>query len=215
MSTIPGVDAYPLAWPDGWPRTAPGNREEGKYRFRRSGRSNPFWTFVDARNALLNEVRAFGGASFVLSSNFKPNRSDLIVEPSRRPDDQGVAIYFLFKGKPKSIARDCFLRFEENCRSITLALEAMRALERHGGGVMLDRAFEGFTALPAPTDAQRAHSQWEILGVASNASKADIEAAYRAKAMECHPDKGGTAAQMIELNAARSLAIGAIDSAKG
>jgi DnaJ-domain-containing protein 1 len=80
-------------------------------------------------------------------------------------------------------------------RSLTLALEALRQLERHGGGVMLERAYQGFAALPAPP---KPH---EILGVAADASADEVRKAWRAKISGAHPDNGGTGA--AELNAAR------------
>ena len=31
-----GVDAYPLAWPEGWPRTPPEQIKDARFNFRRS-----------------------------------------------------------------------------------------------------------------------------------------------------------------------------------
>ncbi len=40
------VDAFPLAWPAGWPRTPDVERVDGRYHFRRNvaSRASPFWT---------------------------------------------------------------------------------------------------------------------------------------------------------------------------
>jgi curved DNA-binding protein CbpA len=62
---------------------------------------------------------------------------------------------------------------------------------------MVEQAFAGFTALPAPKNPN------EVLGVRSGASRAEIEAAYREKAKRAHPDAGGSEAAMAELNSAR------------
>lgn len=43
---------------------------------------------------------------------------------------------------------------------------------------------------------------YEILGVARNASQSDIKAAFRKKAMEHHPDRGGDAKKFKEINEA-------------
>ena len=40
----------------------------------------------------------------------------------------------------------------DNRSAIEASLEAMRAIERHGGAEILDRAFQGFQALPSPND---------------------------------------------------------------
>lgn len=208
MTRIIGTDAYPLQWPAGWPRTKSAHIIEGKYQFRRPGRSNPFWTFAAARDALIDEVRRLGATAFVLSSNFKVDRNEIAIEPSRRPQDQGVAMYFVLNGRQRVMARDKFTRFEENCRSLTLAIEAMRALERHGGGTMMERAFSGFDALPPPdaTPVRPTRTCWRVLGVAPSATDAEIDAAYRRLAKDLHPDAGGTAEDMAELNAARARA---------
>ncbi|EQD57691.1 heat shock protein DnaJ [mine drainage metagenome] len=73
----------------------------------------------------------------------------------------------------------------------------MRAIERHGGAEILDRAFTGFVALPAP------EQWWQVLGVAENATGGEIDAAYRRLAALHHPDRGGDSAQMARINAAR------------
>jgi hypothetical protein len=82
-----------------------------------------------------------------------------------------------------------------------LAIEAIRSIERHGGQTMLERAFSGFTALPAPK------SCWEILGLVPGASVQAIKAQFSAKAKIVHPDLGGSDAAMAELIAARDEAL--------
>jgi DnaJ-domain-containing protein 1 len=41
-----------------------------------------------------------------------------------------------------------------------------------------------------------------ILGVEFDASEAEVKKAYRKKAYECHPDRGGSTEQMAKVNAA-------------
>jgi hypothetical protein len=50
-------------------------------------------------------------------------------------------------------------RAADNLAAIAATLEAMRAIDRHGGATILNRAFTGFTALPPPADC------WKELGV--------------------------------------------------
>jgi hypothetical protein len=197
--------AYPLAWPDGWPRMPPLKIVDGKHRFRRNGHhtGNPYWTFGAARDALLEELRRLGARHVVISSNFKTDRREGIpVEGSRRPQDQGIAVYFMLDGEPRTMARDAYMRAEENFRDLTLAIQAMRQLELHGGPAMMKRAFQGFAALPPP------RSHWDILGLERGAGEAEIRRAYRAKAAAAHPDvAGGSTASMAEINAARDAAL--------
>jgi hypothetical protein len=194
--------AYPLAWPDGWPRTNEESRRDGRYNFRRPASAKaPFWNFIDARNELLAELKRLGARNVVLSSNFRPDRNGIPVEGDRRPRDQGIAVYFELEGAPRTMARDSYTRAEENMRALTLAIEAMRTLERHGGSLMMRRAFQGFVALPAP------RSPFEILGVEPDASLDEIERAHKRQARTAHPDAGGSTARMAELNAARDQAL--------
>ena len=107
------------------------------------------------------------------------------------------------------MAIDQYDRVADNLAAIAATLEAMRAIERHGGAQILERAFTGFTALPAP-DHQR---PWrEVLGIPAlpeNEAQARevIEGAYRRLRSRYHPDKGGDAAAFSAVQAAYEQAI--------
>jgi hypothetical protein len=199
---------YPLQWPDGWPRTPEHHIQDGRSRFAR-GRDRKtynriYWTFSEARDRLTKELEQLGAKQIVVSSNFKLNRYQVASasETGKRPDDQGIAVYFLLNGEQLAMARDAFSRAEENMRSLTLAVEAMRQLDRHGGSTMMRRAFQGFAALAPPKTC------WQILGF-KNPEKnvANIQQRFRERAMETHPDKGGEAIDMAALVKARDEAI--------
>ena len=110
-----------------------------------------------------------------------------------------MAIYFSLNGDSMVMARDAFMRGEENIRSLAMAVEALRQLERHGGGTMLKRAFSGFVALPPPdamtTPAQRAW--WLVLGLDGGANAEAIQAAWKARI------RTATEAERLEINLAR------------
>lgn len=186
--------AYPLAWPDGWPRTPDRDRRKNSAFKVESNKS---------RQDLMEELRLLGAKNVVVSSDI-PVRVDgtPYADAARRiVRNPGVAVYFTLNGRQVVMARDSYWRPEDNMRAICLAIEAIRAIERHGGASMMDRAFQGFTALPAPR-------HWsEILGVSRTAHAGDIERAYRTKARVAHPDTGGSTAAMAELNAARDQAL--------
>jgi hypothetical protein len=159
-------------------------------------------TLEVARRKLFAELDRLGVTGTVLSSNV-PLRNDGAPRSDHaryRMDDPGVAIYFTLRGKPMAMACDRYDGPAANTRSLGLAIEAMRQLERHGGGTMMERAFTGFAALPPP------RSCWEILGVAPGASEDVIEQAFRSKAKAAHPDAGGSDSAMAELNRARDEA---------
>ncbi|MEW9304495.1 J domain-containing protein [Labrys neptuniae] len=203
------TQAFPLQWPEGWPRTPSGRREDGRIRFKRPGSrgwQEP-WTFAAARDALLEELARLGVTYPVISSNYPIGRGGVAVEAKRTPQDTGIAIYFMRKGKPFAMACDRFHDAEGNMRSLALAIDAMRQLERHGGGIMMERAFAGFAALPAP-GSKRAWREVFGFGHSEPITVASLNERYRSKAKAAHPDApGGTAEEMAELNAARDEAL--------
>lgn len=206
------ADAYPLAWPEGWPRTPFHELRDGRSHFgRKDHRETRFTskrplTFAEARDNLLEAVDRIGGRDLVLSTNFPLNSLGLPRGDRRRPADEGVAIYFTRKGQPMVMARDAFTRAEENMRSLAMALEAMAQLERHGGSGLAGRAFRGFVALPQP---KRPH---EVLGCSADASESEIRAAWKRRISQAHPDQGGSDQAAGEVNAARDAMIRALRS---
>ena len=187
------TEAYPLQWPDGWPRTTPYARESDN-RFGGSGRI----TVGRVRDQLMDELRRLGATEIVVSSNV-PTRPDGLLYGTRYlVDDPGIAVYFTFKKKRMVMARDGFVSVAGNLRSLGLAIDGMRQLDRHGGRFMLERAFEGFLAI-APPDWKK---PWrEVLGIKPDWS-GDIGELYRTKARTRHPDAGGSDTLMAELNVA-------------
>jgi hypothetical protein len=45
------------------------------------------------------------------------------------------------------------------------------------------------SAAPPASPARPAPTPWDVLGVSAAAGRAEVEAAFRAKALQCHPDK--------------------------
>lgn len=148
----------------------------------------------------MNEIRLLGGKLPVLSSNLSLRRDGLPYASQSQPSDPGIAVYFTYKGKQHCFACDDWDRIQDNIRAVGKTIEALRGIARWGTGDMMERAFQGFVALPQP-------EQWfTVLGVSSRASKDEIESAYRLLAMKHHPDRGGDASEMARINAARDQA---------
>lgn len=182
------INAYPLAWPEGWPRTPSHRREHG--RFRTAKRNDV--TVAEGVERVLEELRRMGRTrdDIVVSTNLVTRMDGMPRSDQREPQDAGAAVYWQLKdGSRKVMAIDRYHRVADNLAAIAATLEAMRAIERHGGAQILDRAFTGFTAI---TDARV--PWWTTLGVTRTTTVADVRAAYRRLRSQHHPDNGGTAA---------------------
>lgn len=199
------TQAFPLSWPEGWPRTAPHHRS---YNWKLKAA-----TLESARNHLYDQLRMLGAKSVTLSTNI-PLRNDGEFYATLRPQDGevGVAVYFQLRGKPMAMARDSFSSVAQNLRSLGLAIEHLRGLDRHGGAHMLERAFSGFSALPPPEGAANFSPNWREIfapipeGLEGEELLTIIEHRYRQKAKVAHSDAGGSDEKMLILNAAISTA---------
>lgn len=229
MAKPPVVEAYPLCWPDGWPRTPAHLRQNGAQFVTRQHDGGQAWltsrpiTFDKARRLLVDELERLKATGFVMSSNIQLRNDGQPRADSaeRRHDDPGIAIYFSYKGKPMVMASDRYISTAANVRSLGLAIEAMRQLERHGGGQMMERAFAGFTALPAPEGSAPKRPWWIVLHYPVDPadreflSVPEIEARYRSLAKKAHPDhQGGSDVAMAELTQAKDDAVAELESAK-
>lgn len=204
------IAAYPLQWPEGWPRTKSDQRQNGRFSSRRNSRTRSAedLTVMEGVERVLAELGRFGIGrdDIVISTNLKTRLDGLPRSDQKGPDDPGAAVYWETRGgKRRVMAIDQYRKVADNLAAIAATLDAMRAIERHGGAQILDRAFTGFTALPEP---RRARHWREVIGVPQwETSLSEVRAIYRRRAMELHPDRpGGSHNAMAELNAALSAA---------
>jgi len=203
------TEAYPLQWPDGWKRQS--GRRDSDRRF-----NGPTYRWERVYKGLLREIRKIGGTDIVVSTN-QPLRQDGAPYAQQRSiSDVGVAVYFMRRKKPMVMAQDRFDTIMGNMRSLTMAIEGLRQMERHGGAVMLEKAFSGFAALPAPEDCWRILDLDEIVvrrmkaGERFNGEcRTLIQDVFKKKVREQH----GTGADMDRLVKARDEALEKIGAA--
>lgn len=183
------MEAYPLQWPSNWPRSK-------RSQYSRFGPT----TIEREKNEILEELRMMGAKEAIISTNLKLRRDGFPYSSQKQPEDKGVAVYFKLKGKPQCIPCDRWSRIEDNMRAITKTINALRGIKRWGADEMVNAAFTGFKALPTGTGDSR--PWYEILEVTENAMLEDVEKSYKNLAFKNHPDRGGSQAKMVSINAA-------------
>lgn len=196
------MQKYPLAWPLGWKRTKPHLRKQSNFtRKNASSGWRERLTVETGTRRLLDELGRFGVPAhhIIISTNLALRNDGLPRSNQAEPSDPGVAVYWRKSDKEqqhKVMATDIYDKVADNLAALAATIDAMRAIERHGGAVILDRAFTGFLALPAP-------NTWRsIMGYADEADPTleQVKGLYRRLAFERHPDQGGSEAKMAELN---------------
>ena len=198
---------FPLRWPEGRPRTPEAQRKLALWR----GNGRPI-TLGTARVRLLGQLEMISAgrqywrtSDHVVTSNIRFTRTGARDQNYRRdPDDPGVALYFRLDQQPLALACDRWTTVQDNIAAIAAHIEALRGQERWGVAD-LAQAFAGHVALPPPHPGQGQQTQqwWQVLGVTSSATPAEIDAAWRAKMRTAHPDHGGTDNAAARLNWAR------------
>lgn len=188
------MQSYPLHWPDNQPRTP-------HYQIQRSR----FETRNDiARQLVFEEIKRLGGKNPILSTNIPLRNDGFPRAGAKEPDDRGVAVYFDYKGKQMVFACDKWQYTKENMKAIAKTIDAIRGIERWGSSEMMDQAFRGFEALPAPSD-----GGWrKIFGEGSSYSptKDELKAKYKQLAKNFHPDRGGDHDHWLMINEAYNQA---------
>jgi hypothetical protein len=183
------IAAFPLTWPPAFPRAKA--REKGAFKT----------TLPAALKNVEDSLRRFAADSskkvegIVMSSN--------VTLGVQRPDDPGVAVWFTWDGMGLCIAVDRYLTVEANLQAIHHIIEARRVELRHGTLALVRATFTGFLSLPAPAGKE----WWQVLGVDRTCTREEAKAAYRRLASERHPDRGGNADKMAELNLAQEKAL--------
>ena len=189
------IQAFPLAWPDGWPRAK--HRKVSSYKISTDA----------ALNDLVRELQLTRARGVVVSSNVPLRRDGTMYRGDHSEQampDPGVAVYWDDRdGKPRVIACDSWRTVRENVRAIGLTIEALRQIERTGASHLLERAYRGFARLPEATDC------WLTLGIPKGSSREVVSAAFRELSRTLHPDRGGHPQRYAQITQAYHEAIGA------
>lgn len=193
-----GIQSYPLTWPAGWKRTAEADRKTAIFTKEtsrpsltpgeppRSGKTQ--LSMADAIDRLLRELRLMQieEAKVIISTNV-PLSTRGYPRGDREPVDPGAAVYWLEGTKQLVMAIDRYDRLADNVAAVAATLDAMRRIERHGGGTIMERAFSGFAALPAPGQVT---APWRsVLCVTPGEQRHEVvKQSYRVLRSRYHPD---------------------------
>ncbi len=207
-----GITAFPLSWPQGWRRTPDHARKHAKFgKTERGARSYPTkkeLSVSDGVRRVLAELSRYDLSrnDILISTNVETRLDGFPRSDRAAPIDPEVAVYWQDGGTPRCMAIDQYLSVADNLAAIAATLEAMRAIERHGGAEIGRRSFDGFKALP-----QQAADDWRtVLGLpAGSRDRAAAEAAWKRLRSSTHPDKtGGDSSQFNRVQKAWEQAQG-------
>ena len=210
--------AYPLQWPSGWKRISSRDRKNGRFsrgetRYSAEGtsswrRMNPV-TVSDGVTRCLKSLESMGISrnDVVISTNVRTRLDGLPRSGEKEPDDPGAAVYWRKNSQSpmRCMAIDSYLNVADNLSAIAATLEAMRAIERHGGAEILDRAFTGFAALPA--NASRPWRDVLEFDEDETPNPLAVDTKFKALAMRHHPDRGGSREKFEAIVEARKHAL--------
>lgn len=200
MTAIP---AYPLQWPAGWKRTPRGLAKSANFgkKNRSRGWGTDRLTIADGVDRIRLELDRMGvrDDDLVISTNLELRLDGFPRSGQRDPADAGVAVYWRDGKETRCMAIDRYDRIADNLAAVAATLDAMRAIERHGGAEILNRAFSGFAQLAGPMDVRQ---WWEVLGLDPSARGAGVTGQYRVLRSQHHPDKGGDPSEFQAVQAA-------------
>ena len=191
-----------LDWPSGFERTD---------KLRRSPNRSFEVSLSDALEDLAGEMDRLDADEWRLSTalDHQSQNPNYPYANQPEPDDPGVALRWTMDGGQYAVACDAHSRVRDNLRTIGLYVREKRKMETRP--VETGESEFANARLP-PADQEDAvvagaggAPAHEVLEVGADANDDVVEAAFRAKAKEVHPDQGGSRAEWQRLQEAREV----------
>lgn len=190
------ITPSPLCWPAGWKRTPANEQKKGPFG------AVGVISISAATDRLRRELRLMrvDDEDIIVSTNLALRLDGYPRSGQAQPRDPGAAVYWVdpWTAQPRAMAIDRYEKVEQNIAALAATIESMRAIERHGGAKVIERAFTGFVALPAPG----ARAWHEVLDIDPLCSVDELREVYRRRRSSAHPTNGGTTEQFDAVNQA-------------
>jgi len=184
-----------IEWPQSFDRTDPRHRETSS-RFQASiaGTAEDIETEMDRLSPRSWRVDTGSGGSHT--------RRNGLPKHSANPDDPGVVLRWTEDGEQFAVACDHYTSLRDNLRTVYLWVHETRMRSQRP----VQTGESEFAAARLPPADETAHAPaaspdapHKVLDVSPDADPGVVEAAYRTKLKQAHPDQGGsrTAVQRV------------------
>jgi hypothetical protein len=179
-----------LDWPQGWDRTPAAERERtSKFSASRGDTTEALATEMERMD--VDRWRAETGSG---SSHTKSNG---LPKYSANPNDPGFVLRWTKEGTDHAVACDAYASLDANLRCVYLWVKQTRIT----GERPVRTGSDQFAAAQLPSgegeDAITTRPPpHEVLEVSPEASPGVVQAAYRERVKEAHPDQGGSQQEM-------------------
>jgi hypothetical protein len=174
-----------LDWPQGWERTPPAERDSGtKFSASRGDTSEALATEMERMDVDRWRAKTDSGGGHTKQNG--------LPKYSANPSDPGFVLRWTKEGRDHVIACDAYNSLDANLRCVYLWVKDTRITgerpvrtgnDQFAAAQLPSGDVDAVTTRPPPH---------EVLGIQSDAPDGLVQAAYREKIKEAHPDQGGT-----------------------
>jgi len=186
-----------IDWPDGFERTT---RRERNRSFQA--------TLGQTTKDLATEMDRLDADDWRASIGNQHTKSNSLPHHDANPDDPGFVLRWSKNGEQFAVACDSYSRLRDNVREVYLWVHETRM---RGQRAVVTGSSE-FAAARLPSgDDDPVVADWpphEVLDVSPDAPDGVVEAAYREKTKEMHPDQGGSTDEFQRLIRSKEAMLG-------
>lgn len=189
-----------IDWPAGFERTPEADRQRcRKYDV----------SLSQAFSDLETELGRLGVDDYRYSFDADQRKTDQRPYARASPDDPGFVLRWTMDGDQYAVACDRWNRLRDNVRTVGLYLNEKRKMEQRPVETG-ESEFANARLPPGDEDAEiivagtgQTESPHEVLDIDPEAPDEVVKAAFRAKAKDAHPDKGGSRDEWQQLQNAK------------